>query len=123
MGESEAVHPVTVRRAYDAPLAGDGARILVDRLWPRGVSRHNAHLTDWFKAVAPSTELRKWYAHVPDRFEEFSRRYAVELREPERAAALQALREIAAAGPLTLITATKDPAISEAAVLAELLRA
>lgn len=112
---------VGVRRAYDEPLAADGARVLVDRLWPRGLSKEKAHLDEWCKAVAPSTDLRKWYAHVPDRFEEFTTRYREELGEPERSAALEHLRALHREGPLTLLTATKTPGLSEAAVLAELL--
>jgi uncharacterized protein YeaO (DUF488 family) len=113
---------VIVRRVYDAPLDSDGARVLVDRLWPRGLSKQKAALDDWCKDVAPSTELRQWYGHEPDRFEEFTRRYALELQQPERAAALDELRALAAAGPLTLLTATLQPEISEAEVLAGMLR-
>ncbi len=67
-------HGVLVRRVYEAPLETDGARILVDRLWPRGLSKEKAHLDEWLKAVAPSTELRKWYGHVQERFAEFAER-------------------------------------------------
>ena len=112
---------VQVRRAYDPPRADDGQRVLVDRLWPRGLSKQRAHLDEWCKQIAPSTDLREWYGHDPDRFAEFARRYRVELDEPERAAAFAHLRELAAHGPLTLLTATKRSDISEAAVLAELL--
>jgi len=115
-------HKVKVGRAYDEPARGDGARILVDRIWPRGLSKEKAGFDEWCKAVAPSTELRKWYSHVPERFEEFSRRYRAELEEPERAEALQHLRDLAGRRNLTLLTATKQADISEAAVLAGLLR-
>jgi uncharacterized protein YeaO (DUF488 family) len=121
-GEENGVrHQVTVRRAYDGHSPGDGARVLVDRLWPRGLSKDRAHLDEWCKDVAPSPELRKWYAHDPDRFAEFTSRYTAELNESERAAALDHLRELAAQGTLTLITASKRADISEAAVLADLL--
>jgi uncharacterized protein YeaO (DUF488 family) len=113
---------VKVARAYDQPSEADGARVLVDRVWPRGLSKDRAQVAEWCKAVAPSTELRKWYGHDPDRFEEFRRRYQAELGDPERAGALQHLRELAGRGPLTLVTATKRVDISQAAVLAELLR-
>jgi uncharacterized protein YeaO (DUF488 family) len=113
--------PVQVRRAYDPPKADDGQRVLVDRLWPRGVSKEKAHLDEWCKDIAPSTELRKWYGHDPDRFEEFAKKYRAELQEPERAEALAHLRDLAAKGPLTLITASKASNISEATVLASLL--
>lgn len=112
---------VQVRRVYDEAMASDGARVLVDRLWPRGLSKQRAQLTEWCKEVAPSTELRKWYQHDPDRFAEFARRYREELREPERAEALEHLRHLGAEGTLTLLTASKAVGISEATVLAELL--
>ena len=115
-------YAVQVRRAYEEPAPGDGTRVLVDRLWPRGLSKEKADLDEWCKSVAPSTALRKWYDHDPERFEELTRRYHAELRDPERAKALKRLRELAEHGPLTLITATKTPQISEAAVLADLLR-
>jgi uncharacterized protein YeaO (DUF488 family) len=95
--------------------------VLVDRLWPRGLSRERADLDEWCKDVAPSPELRKWYAHDPERFAQFRRRYLTELRTPERAEALEHLRTLARRRNLTLLTATKSPDISEAAVLAELL--
>jgi uncharacterized protein YeaO (DUF488 family) len=115
-------HEVRVRRAYDEPVPGDGARVLVDRIWPRGLSKEKAGFDEWCKAVAPSTALRKWYGHDPERFKEFGRRYRAELEEPERAAALQHLRDLAKHGTLTLITATKHADISEAVVLADLIR-
>jgi uncharacterized protein YeaO (DUF488 family) len=112
---------VQVRRVYDEPEPGDGRRVLVDRVWPRGLSKDHAHLDEWCKQVAPSTGLRTWYGHDPERYQEFARRYRTELDEPERATALSHLRELAAAGPLTLLTATKRSDISQAAVLAEML--
>ncbi|HWC24277.1 MAG TPA: DUF488 family protein [Flexivirga sp.] len=116
-------HEVQVRRVYDAPAPSDGTRVLVDRLWPRGLSKDKAELDDWCKQVSPSTELRKWYAHDPDKFEEFAERYRAELDDPERAEALDGLREHAATGTLTLLTAAKRDDISEATVLAEILTA
>jgi uncharacterized protein YeaO (DUF488 family) len=113
---------VQTGRVYDAPSRTDGIRVLVDRVWPRGLSKENAHVEQWCKQVAPSTELRKWYAHDPRRFAEFSRRYRAELEEPERAAALHDLRMLADTQPLTLVTATKAVEISQAAVLADVLR-
>jgi len=113
---------VNVRRVYEDPGQADGARVLVDRVWPRGMTKEKAHLDEWCKQVAPSTELRKWYSHVPERFAEFSRRYRTELQDPQHADALAHLRDLADDRPLTLLTATKHPDISEAEVLAELLR-
>ena len=112
----------TVRRAYEDPAHGDGTRVLVDRIWPRGLTKARAALDKWCKQIAPSTELRKWYGHDPERFEEFSRRYQAELAEPERAGALAHLRGLASGRGVTLLTATGRPEISEAAVLARLLR-
>jgi uncharacterized protein YeaO (DUF488 family) len=113
---------VRVRRIYEEPSPQDGTRVLVDRIWPRGLTKGNADLSEWCKEVAPSTPLRKWYDHDPARFEEFGRRYRAELEQPQRAAALQHLRELAKDGPLTLLTATKHPDISDARVLADILR-
>ncbi len=113
---------VKVRRVYEAPEPQDGTRVLVDRLWPRGLRKEAAHLDEWAKDVAPSTELRKWYAHDPAKFAEFCRRYTAELETGAPRAALAHLATLAAAGPVTLLTATRDATHSEAAVLAGLLR-
>ena len=113
---------VQVRRVYDEPEPQDGARVLVNRLWPRGLRKDAAHLDEWAKDVAPSTELRKWYAHDPAKFAEFCRRYTAELASGAPRDALDLLAARAAAGPVTLLTATRDAAHSEAAVLAGLLR-
>ncbi|HTA09643.1 MAG TPA: DUF488 family protein [Streptosporangiaceae bacterium] len=113
---------VRARRVYEQAAQSDGSRVLVDRLWPRGLSKDKAHLDEWLKAVAPSDELRRWYGHQPGKFAEFKRRYEAELKDPERADALRHLREEARSGPVTLLTASKDLEHSEAAVLAQLLR-
>jgi uncharacterized protein YeaO (DUF488 family) len=113
---------VRVRRAYDPPEPADGQRVLVDRLWPRGLSKSAAALDEWVKAVAPSDELRRWYGHEVDKFAEFRDRYGAELQAPERADALAHLRDLADSGPLTLLTATRDVEHSQAAVLAARLR-
>jgi uncharacterized protein YeaO (DUF488 family) len=112
---------VKARRIYDPALPSDGTRVLVDRIWPRGVSKAHAHLDEWCKDIAPSTELRKWYSHDPALFEEFARRYRCELLESPRAAALAHLRALAKTRTLTLLTATKHADVSEAAVLADLV--
>ncbi len=114
---------VQVRRVYEEPEPEDGTRVLVDRIWPRGLTRAKAALSEWCKDVAPSDELRKWYGHDPGRFEEFGRRYRVELQGPRQAEALSHLRGLAKDRRLTLLTGTRQPEISEAAVLAALLRA
>lgn len=106
-----------VARIYDDPSAADGRRILVDRLWPRGVSKEKAKLDDWCKEVAPSDDLRRWYGHKPERFEEFSTRYRAELKRGERAEALSRIAAEARTGTVTLLTATKEPDLSQAAVL------
>jgi uncharacterized protein YeaO (DUF488 family) len=112
---------IRVKRVYEAPGPDDGTRVLVDRIWPRGLSKERAAIDVWLKAVAPSSELRRWYGHDPARFDEFARRYEVELADPERRDALARLSEMIAAGPLTLLTATRAVAGSQAAVLAKVL--
>ncbi|MFT3662199.1 MAG: DUF488 family protein [Gordonia sp. (in: high G+C Gram-positive bacteria)] len=112
---------VRVRRIYSDPEPGDGTRVLVDRLWPRGMSRDRAHLDEWCRAVAPSPDLRRWYAHDPARFDEFARRYRRELESGEQQEALDRLHALAARGPLTLLTATGEAGISGAEVLRRLL--
>jgi len=108
---------VRVARIYDKPSDADGRRILVDRLWPRGVSKEQAELDDWCKEVAPSDELRRWYQHEPERFEEFSARYRTELEEGEQAEALTRIAAEGTGGTVTLLTATKELDLSQAAVL------
>jgi uncharacterized protein YeaO (DUF488 family) len=117
-----AVTDVRVRRVYDPPDPADGHRVLVDRLWPRGLSKSAAAFDEWVKAVAPSDELRRWYGHEPDKFPAFQERYGAELQAPDRADALAHLRRLADSGPLTLLTATRDVDHSQAAVLAARLR-
>lgn len=113
---------VRLRRVYETVSPEDGTRVLVDRVWPRGLSKDAAHLDRWEKDIAPSTELRKWYGHIVDKFAEFRRRCDVELTDPERGAALKRLRALTEQGTVTLLTATKDIEHSQAAVLAERLR-
>jgi len=112
---------VQVRRVYDDPRSDDGTRVLVDRVWPRGVRKEDLD-AEWLKDVAPSPELRRWFGHDPEKFAEFRRRYRAELEAGEARAALDHLRELAT-GPLTLLTATKDVEHSHATVLAGLLAA
>ncbi|MFW0783685.1 DUF488 family protein [Gordonia sp. CPCC 206044] len=112
---------VRVRRVYAEPEPSDGHRVLVDRLWPRGISKQRAELFAWRKDVAPSTDLRKWYAHDPTKFEEFAARYREELSDSDRAAALDDLQTLAGKGTLTLLTAAKRADISEATVLQAIL--
>ena len=120
-----------IRRSYElrapAPLFNrikgidDGFRVLVDRVWPRGLSKDAARLDEWAKDAAPSAELRVWYRHDPARFDEFRQRYAAELAEPGKLEAVSRLRTRAESGPLTLLTATRELDLSQAAILAELL--
>ena len=108
-----------IKRVYDAPTANDGLRVLVDRLWPRGVRKDALPLTEWNRDVAPSTELRKWFDHEPAKWTEFRRRYRAEL-ENHRAAWSPLLRA-ATADKVTLLYAAKDPLINHAVVLREFL--
>jgi uncharacterized protein YeaO (DUF488 family) len=113
---------IRVRRVYGHPEPQDGTRVLVDRLWPRGLAKDAARLDEWAKDVAPSSELRTWYGHDPAKFGEFCRRYTDELAQGAPRAALDHLASLAAQGPVTLLTATRDIDHSQAAVLAQLLR-
>ncbi|MGH3192108.1 MAG: DUF488 domain-containing protein [Streptosporangiaceae bacterium] len=113
---------IRVRRVYDNPSPEDGARVLVDRVWPRGLRKDATRLDEWAKDVAPSTGLRTWYRHDPAKLGEFRRRYTAELAGPEQQEAFGRLRARAAGGPVTLLTATRELDLSQAAVLADLLR-
>jgi len=114
---------VRIKRAYEPADDGDGYRVLVDRLWARGVSKEKAHLDAWMKEIAPSTELRRWFGHDPARWDEFERRYRVELAEPERRQLVEALAERATHGPVTLIYGARDTAHNEAVVLCAVVSA
>jgi uncharacterized protein YeaO (DUF488 family) len=110
---------IRMKRAYDAPAPSDGRRILVERLWPRGLSKEKAAVDLWLKDAAPSTELRRWFGHDPERWEEFRRRYREELRRrPEDVARLR--REIEA-GPVTFVYGSRDTEHNAATVLKEFL--
>ncbi|MFF9088365.1 DUF488 domain-containing protein [Streptomyces sp. NPDC014991] len=113
---------VRLRRIYEPPEPDDGLRVLVDRLWPRGLAKDAAHVDEWPKALTPSTELRRWYHAGEGGYEEFRRRYEAELAAPEAAELLDGLRESARGGPVTLLTASKAPDTSHAHVLLDLLR-
>jgi uncharacterized protein YeaO (DUF488 family) len=110
---------IKLKRIYDEPSDGDGYRVLVDRLWPRGVSKEDAKLDEWDKEIAPSSELRKWFDHKEERFNEFLKRYREELKDKEPD--LDKLREIAKKKTLTLLYAAKDHEINQAVVLKEVL--
>lgn len=111
---------VRLKRAHEPATSTDGYRVLIDRLWPRGISRERARLDDWERELAPSTELRQWFGHEPERFAEFRRRYIEELRS-ERPR-LTALRRRARDGTLTLIYSAHDTQHNDAVVLADILR-
>ncbi|GAN59264.1 hypothetical protein ACI01nite_16150 [Acetobacter cibinongensis] len=116
-----AAGPIFLRRVYEDPTPEDGARVLVDRLWPRGVSKERAHLTLWLKDIAPSTELREWFGHDPARWEGFQQRYKAEVAQnPDAMAQLVAL---ARKGPVTLLFGARNTTENEAVVLAQLLQA
>jgi uncharacterized protein YeaO (DUF488 family) len=112
---------VILKRAYEPPAASDGKRYLVDRLWPRGLRREALQLDGWLKELAPSTSLRRWFGHVPDRWEDFKTRYRAELDAPEVQALLQRLARESAHGPVTLVFAAKDEARNEAVVLKDVI--
>jgi uncharacterized protein YeaO (DUF488 family) len=110
---------IQVARVYDEVSPGEGQRVLVDRVWPRGVRKGDPRVGIWCKDVAPSKDLREWYHHDADRFDEFASRYQDELHGN---AALEELRKLAKQGPVTLVTATRDVDVSQATVLAKLLK-
>ena len=112
---------IAVKRIYDEPGPDDGMRVLVDRLWPRGIKKENAAIDLWLKEVAPSNELRKWFQHDPAKFVEFRQRYETELRSPEQQAALAKLHQLAGQGSLTLLFAAKDSEHNNACVLRDVL--
>jgi len=110
---------VRLKRAYEPVDAADGTRVLVDRLWPRGVSKVDAVLDQWMKEIAPSTELRKWFGHDPDRWEQFCRRYSEELHQ--NAELLSQLRSLARQGPVTLVYSAHDEVHNDAIVLRDVI--
>ena len=112
--------PIQIRRIYDEPKRTDGYRVLIDRLWPRGKTKEAAQIDRWAKAISPSNELRKWYCHDPDKYDEFRDKYLAELEENQDAieALLQDWKE-SRKKTLTLLTSTKEIELSHATVLAE----
>ncbi|MFE9058063.1 DUF488 domain-containing protein [Streptomyces mutabilis] len=112
---------VRVRRIYDPPEPDDGVRVLVDRLWPRGVAKDAAQVDEWPKGLTPSTELRRWYHAGEGSYEEFAERYEAELTAPEAVELLDRVRDLAGEGDVTLLTASKSPEESHASVLLRLL--
>ena len=112
---------VQMARVYDDPQPGEGQRVLADRLWPRGLRRDDPRVGHWCRQVAPSSELRRWYGHEQARFEDFAARYEAELQTSEGAVALEELRRLAVAQPVTLVSATKELSASHLVVLARLL--
>lgn len=119
MSRTIAAANVRLKRAYDPPAPSDGTRILIDRLWPRGLTRAAAAIEQWIKEIAPSTELRKWFGHDPARWPGFRSRYAAELRE--HPGELRTLRDQAKRGPITLVYSAHDEAHNDAVVLRDIL--
>lgn len=110
---------IAIKRIYEKVGEGDGFRILIDRLWPRGISKHDAHIDEWMKEIAPSTRLRKWFDHRPERFEEFKKQYRKELEEnPDL---FNELREKAEVKGITLLFASRNEEYNHAAALKEFL--
>lgn len=109
---------ISLKRAYEPPSESDGTRILVDRLWPRGVAKAKARIDLWLKDVAPSTELRKWFGHDPDRWADFQKKYRAELKG---SAALAELRKLARQGHVTLVYSARDELHNDAVVLKKIL--
>jgi uncharacterized protein YeaO (DUF488 family) len=119
MSTKIAADNVRLKRAYEPAAPSDGARILIDRLWPRGVTKAAAAIDQWVKEIAPSTALRKWFGHDPARWQEFRRRYAAEIGEhPDE---LRNLRDLAKRGPVTLVYSAHDEVHNDAVVLRDIL--
>lgn len=113
---------IQIKRIYDAPDASDGFRVLVDRIWPRGMPREKAALGEWDKMIAPSSALRKWFGHDPERYEEFRKRYRKELEDnPETEQFITLVRQHIDEGPVTLLFGAKDREYNQAVVLREFL--
>lgn len=112
---------VRLARVYTDPEPDEGKRVLVDRLWPRGMKKSDPRVGQWLPAVAPSTELRHWYDHKAERYDDFAARYTQELQSGAEAAAFDELRALVKAGPVTLVTATREVELSHLTVLAKLL--
>ena len=112
-------HPIRIKRVYEAPQAADGFRVLVDRVWPRGVSKEKAAVDLWMKEIGPSTELRKWFGHKPERWTEFQTRYERELGDKQPL--LDELRQHAEKGTLTLVYSAKDEERNQAVVIKAVL--
>ena len=110
---------VKLKRAYEAPAPDDGMRILVDRLWPRGLSKQRAAIDQWMKDISPSTELRKWFGHDSSRWDEFRRRYVKEVHQHPQL--LEQLRSLARKGPITLVYSARDEAHNDAVELRHLI--
>ncbi|MBB5535647.1 DUF488 domain-containing protein [Rhizobium giardinii] len=121
MSDKISADNVKLKRAYENPTADDGKRVLVDRLWPRGVKKADAAIDYWAKDLAPSTELRKWFGHDPERWAEFRRRYSAEIKEHREE--FERLRDLALKGRVTLVYAAHDEAHNDAIVLREILLA
>ena len=116
-----ATNQVKLKRAYEAPATDDGTRVLIDRLWPRGVKKTDAAIDEWMKEIAPSTGLRKWFGHDPHRWQEFQRRYRSEIqRHPQQ---LDRLRTLAQHGGVTLVFSARDEVHNDAVVLKDLVLA
>lgn len=111
--------PIQTKRIYDAPLTEDGLRILVDRLWPRGITKERAAIDYWYKEITPSNELRKWFGHKEEKFYEFTELYKDELKTQKDT--LKKVKELSYKKPVTLIYAAKDPKINHAIVLKRVL--
>jgi uncharacterized protein YeaO (DUF488 family) len=119
MAESATELNFRFERAYEPPSEADGTRVLIDRLWPRGVTKAKAAIDHWFRDLAPSTELRKWFGHDPARWNEFRRRYTAELMQHRER--LDDLLQMASEGPVTLIYGARDEQHNDAVVLKEVL--
>lgn len=112
---------IKVKRVYEKPSQEDGTRLLVDRLWPRGLTKKSADIYIWLKEIAPSHELRQWFDHDPQKWDELKKRYREELKEPVKSAILEQVKKLAKEGTITLLFAAKEEQYNNAVALKEIL--
>jgi uncharacterized protein YeaO (DUF488 family) len=113
---------IKIKRVYDPPEASDGARILIDRLWPRGIAKDRARIDEWLKEIAPSEQLRQWFGHQPERWEAFQKRYHEELTSTEKPELIQRIKSLAKKDTVTLLFTAKDAEHNNAVALASFLK-
>ncbi len=119
-GVGNAIRVLKIKRVYEPPAAEDGYRILVDRIWPRGITKAKADIKEWRRDLAPSTDLRKWYGHDPDKWDEFRRRYRAELEAAGKISDIREIADMARSQDVTLVFGARDPFHNQAVAVKEI---